>query len=108
VLLNLLSNAIKFTDRGEVSVRCEGRGPWAVTVVRDTGVGIAAADLAGLFQPFHQIDTGLSRRHEGTGLGLTICRRLVNMMGGAIRAVSEPGRGSTFVFTLPLARGSDP
>ncbi|MFO0843781.1 MAG: ATP-binding protein [Gemmataceae bacterium] len=108
VLLNLLSNAIKFTERGGVSVHCEARGAWAVTVVRDTGIGIAAEDLAGLFRPFHQIDIGLSRKHEGTGLGLTICRRLVNMMGGAIRVVSELGRGSAFIFTLPLAQGTEP
>lgn len=107
VLLNLLTNATKFTDRGGVRltadlVERDGSGPCARLVVADTGIGMAAADLATLFQPFRQIDTGLSRQHEGTGLGLAICRRLIGLMGGAIEVESEPGAGSVFTVTLPL------
>jgi signal transduction histidine kinase len=98
VLLNLLSNAIKFTDAGEVSVWCEARDGWAVTSVRDTGIGIAAADQTKLFRPFHQLDNGLSRRHEG----------LVGLMGGTMSVDSEPGRGSAFTFTLPLGPRAEP
>jgi signal transduction histidine kinase len=70
--------------------------------VCDTGIGIRPEDLDKLFQPFHQLESGLSRRHEGTGLGLAICKNLVNLLGGQIRAKSEWGVGSNFTFTLPL------
>ncbi|MDE3151789.1 MAG: GAF domain-containing protein [Gemmatimonadota bacterium] len=111
VLLNLLNNAVKFTERGSVSLAVEAGGTTrmpdgrrAVRVqVRDTGIGIKPADLPTLFQPFRQLDTGLSRTHEGTGLGLAICRRLCELMGGAIDAESAWGRGSTFTVTLPVA-----
>ena len=101
ILINLVGNAIKFTERGEVVVTVE-RTPGGLEFgVRDTGIGIAPADLAKLFQPFHQVEVGLSRRHEGTGLGLSICRRLLGLMGGTIRVESTPGVGSHFIFTLP-------
>ena len=103
ILLNLLSNAIKFTERGEVQLECRVQEGWLETSVRDTGIGIRPEDLGKLFQPFHQLETGLNRRHEGTGLGLAICKNLVNLLGGQIRAESEWGAGSTFTFTLPLA-----
>jgi signal transduction histidine kinase len=70
--------------------------------VSDTGIGIRADDLPTLFQPFTQIDAGLSRHYEGTGLGLAICARLAGLMGGRIEAQSRWGEGSTFVVTLPL------
>jgi signal transduction histidine kinase len=102
-LLNLLSNAIKFTDRGEVTLLAERRADDSLQLqVCDTGIGIAAADLQTLFQPFKQVESGLARRHEGTGLGLAISRRLTELMGGQIAAVSEWGQGSTFTVTLPI------
>jgi len=115
ILLNLLNNAVKFTDRGGVTLVADrvdawqpasggAPGPAARLRVRDSGIGIAAADLATLFQPFRQVDTGLSRHHEGTGLGLAICRRLAGLLGGEITAESEPGRGSVFTVVLPLER----
>jgi len=74
-------------------------------VVSDTGIGIKPEDLQGLFQPFKQIDTGLSRNYEGTGLGLAICRRLADLLGGDIKAESTYGVGSTFTLILPLGGG---
>lgn len=103
ILLNLLSNAIKFTEQGHVRIDCRTKEGWLETGVHDTGIGIRAEDMSKLFEPFHQLETGLNRRHEGTGLGLAICRNLVSLLGGEIRAESEWGAGSTFTFTLPLA-----
>jgi len=109
VLLNLIGNAIKFTDRGEVALSPKLLESSATAVrlrfeVRDTGIGIAPAALAGLFEPFTQAEMGISRRFGGTGLGLSICKRLVELMGGAIGVESEVGEGSTFWFELPFAR----
>lgn len=105
VLLNLLSNAIKFTEKGSVRITCAPEGDHLRVSVRDTGIGIRQEDLDKLFQPFRQIETGLSRQYEGTGLGLSISKRLVEMMGGTISVESEPGRGSTFSFTVPARAG---
>ncbi len=115
ILLNLLNNAIKFTERGGVHLRAwrlpataaaDGAARMARVCmqVSDTGIGIRAEDLQTLFQPFHQIDSGLTRQHEGTGLGLAICRRLSFLLGGDIDASSTSGEGSTFTVTLPLNR----
>ena len=101
VILNLLNNAVKFTERGHIRVSCAARGDEYRLAVSDTGIGMPAEALPNLFQPFHQLDTGLSRRHEGTGLGLSICRKLLDMMGGTICVESQPGVGSTFFVTLP-------
>lgn len=101
ILLNLLGNAVKFTEQGGISIQCECEAGSYVTTITDTGIGIREEDLAGLFQPFHQIDTGLSRKYEGTGLGLSICRRLVELMGGRITVTSRVGEGSTFKFIVP-------
>ena len=103
--MNLLGNAIKFTEHGSVTVRAAAAGGRVRVDVADTGIGIdpAAKDL--LFRPFSQIDSGLARKHEGTGLGLSVCRHLVSLMGGTIDVESQPGVGSTFFFSLPL---SDP
>jgi len=110
ILLNLVSNAIKFTEAGQVTIEVDTReavetgshGPMLRWRVTDTGIGISPHDLATLFQPFRQVDTGLSRQFEGTGLGLVICRRLADMLGGEIWVESRPGAGSTFTFALPV------
>jgi signal transduction histidine kinase/HAMP domain-containing protein len=107
VLLNLLSNAIKFTpDGGRITVVAApvNGGAEARIAVSDTGIGIAAEDLAKLFKEFSQLDASASRKYEGTGLGLALSRRLVEMHGGTIGVESEMGKGSTFWFTLPQAR----
>lgn len=104
VLLNLVGNALKFTDGGSVSVRVRnvtgGRVRFEVT---DTGIGIPADKVGKLFQPFAQVDASTTRRFGGTGLGLDISRRLVEMMHGTIGVKSVLGEGSTFFFELPLA-----
>ena len=107
ILTNLLANAIKFTDTGEVSVRAEANRAGEASArlrvqVRDTGIGIEREHLAQLFEPFTQADTSTTRRFGGTGLGLAISRRLVSLMGGELSGASEPGRGSTFRFEVPL------
>ena len=106
ILLNLLSNAIKFTpDGGHVmlTARVEDGGHHVRVAVRDTGIGIAPEDRAKLFQEFVQLDAAPSRRYEGTGLGLALSKRLVELHGGAIGVESALGQGSTFWFTLPRA-----
>ena len=108
ILLNLLSNAIKFTERGEVRLECRVADHHLETRVCDTGIGIRPEDLGKLFNPFHQLETGLNRRHEGTGLGLAIGKNLVCLLGGQIKAESEWGMGSTFTFSLPLTPEGEP
>ena len=106
ILLNLLSNAIKFTpDGGHVGLatRVEDGGRHVRVAVRDTGIGIAPEDQAKLFREFVQLDAAPSRRYEGTGLGLALSKRLVELHGGAIGVESALGQGSTFWFTLPRA-----
>jgi signal transduction histidine kinase/CheY-like chemotaxis protein/HPt (histidine-containing phosphotransfer) domain-containing protein len=105
ILLNLLSNAIKFTPAGEVrlTVRCLDPGREASRVevaVSDSGIGLTAAEIDTLFQPFQQANPSTTRQFGGTGLGLTICRSLAEALGGEIRIESSPGRGSTFTFVL--------
>ena len=102
VLLNLINNAIKFTDHGSITVSCHVRHRKLVVSIRDTGIGIRQRDIGKLFQTFNQLDTGINRRYEGTGLGLSICRRIVEMAGGHIQAVSKFGKGSTFLFVIPI------
>lgn len=105
ILQNLLSNAIKFTSEGEILFHVDGsrvsddrvRFTFAVT---DTGPGIAAGDLQRLFEPFTQLDGSSTRRHGGTGLGLTISRRLAAIMGGTITVDTRLGHGSTFTFAV--------
>ncbi|HIE04119.1 MAG TPA: PAS domain S-box protein, partial [Candidatus Latescibacteria bacterium] len=120
ILFNLLSNAVKFTpDGGKVKVTAkraraeelpkrsetEGlEGEWAVVSVSDTGIGIAPEDQDRIWREFEQVDNELSRRYEGTGLGLPLTKRLVELHGGRIWVESEPGNGSTFTFILPLER----
>jgi signal transduction histidine kinase/CheY-like chemotaxis protein len=107
VLVNLVNNAVKFTDHGRVVVaaRAKVADPGTTTVrveVLDTGIGIDPDALERLFQPFSQADSSTARRYGGTGLGLTISARLVEMMGGTIGAESRRGKGSTFWFEVPL------
>jgi signal transduction histidine kinase len=102
VLVNLLGNAIKFTDHGRVTLRLSATPTSARFDVVDTGIGIAQDELSRLFRPFAQVDTGLTRRHGGTGLGLYVSRRLATLLGGHIEVASEPGAGSTFSVVLPL------
>jgi CheY-like chemotaxis protein len=107
-LFNLLSNAVKFTERGEIVVRAGtaalGGGQTRVMLaVKDTGIGLDAAQQARLFEPFSQADSSTTRRYGGTGLGLSIVRRLAQLMGGDVAVESAPGEGSTFAVTLVLA-----
>lgn len=101
VVLNLLNNAIKFTESGEVQLACRDNGDTLTLSFTDTGIGIRQEDIAGLFQPFHQLDSGLARKREGTGLGLSICKKILDMMGGSIEVQSSLGTGSTFTVHLP-------
>jgi len=105
ILVNLVGNAIKFTEAGSVriTVSWEPGSPARLHfAVADTGIGIAQATLAKLFQPFTQADTSHTRRFGGSGLGLVICQRLAAMLGGRITVESKPGRGSMFTLTLDL------
>ena len=102
VLINLVGNAIKFTDVGEVVISARASDGSFYLSVRDTGPGISAADQAKLFQEFQQADNAITRKKGGTGLGLAISKRIVEMHGGKIWVESQPGKGSTFSFTVPV------
>ncbi len=102
VLLNLLSNAVRFTETGGITVTARRDRDELEVCVADTGPGIAAEDLDRVFEEFHQLDTSLSRRHEGTGLGLALSRRFVALHGGRMWVESELGHGSRFHLALPL------
>jgi signal transduction histidine kinase len=109
ILLNLLSNAAKFTDEGSITIKAQQQktadgGEEVLISVTDTGPGIASEDQAKLFQPFSQVDASPTRKTDGSGLGLSICRALVEMHEGHIGLESGVGEGSTFYFTLPLSR----
>lgn len=101
ILVNLAGNAVKFTDEGEVRLVLAPGDGLVRFIVEDTGIGIEASDLQRLFQPFSQLDTGLTRRHGGTGLGLHIARELAHLLGGAIEVESTLGEGSTFTLIVP-------
>jgi len=102
VLLNLVGNAIKFTDKGEVAIRASMMNGAFTVAVCDTGPGIDAADQTKIFEEFQQADSSTTRKKGGTGLGLSIAKRIIEMHGGRIWVKSEPGKGSTFYFTLPM------
>jgi two-component system sensor histidine kinase/response regulator len=115
VLINLISNAVKFTEKGEIIIKVEPYeqsaeplpGPDQVDLrfcVQDSGIGIPPDQQGALFEPFSQLDGSMTRKHEGSGLGLSICHRLVYLMGGRIWFKSEVGRGSSFYFNLILDR----
>jgi signal transduction histidine kinase len=118
ILVNLLNNAVKFTAPGgsvtvecasvarpEDSARIDGFGPWVRVRVTDTGIGIPSARLTSIFDPFVQVEGGHTRQTDGSGLGLTISRRLARLMGGDLTVVSEPEHGSTFTLWLPDGSG---
>ena len=102
VVINLISNAVKFTDAGTITCRAERRGSEIVVSVIDTGIGIAPADQPKVFERFKQVGDTLTDKPKGTGLGLPICKEIVEHHGGRIWVESEIGRGSTFSFSLPV------
>jgi signal transduction histidine kinase len=103
ILLNLLTNAVKFTpDGGQINVSARKEDSHALIAVRDTGIGIAPEDQAAVFEEFRQVGHDYTRKQEGTGLGLALTRKFVELHGGKIWVESEPGEGSTFTFTIPL------
>jgi signal transduction histidine kinase len=103
IVLNLLSNAVKFTpDGGRVDVSARAMDGGIEIAVRDTGIGIAPDDQEAVFEEFKQVGRDYTRKAEGTGLGLALTKRFVELHGGAIRLQSTPGKGSTFTITLPV------
>jgi Amt family ammonium transporter len=113
VLFNLVGNAIKFTEQGGIRLVAgfrpaeSGSEARLYVRIRDSGIGMTAEQIGRLFQPFVQADTSTTRRFGGTGLGLTIARRLAQMMGGDIRVESQPGQGSTFTVEIALQEGAE-
>jgi CheY-like chemotaxis protein/anti-sigma regulatory factor (Ser/Thr protein kinase) len=108
VMLNLLSNAVKFTpDGGRVAVQAVHAREWVTVTVTDNGIGIPQEDQERIFESFHQGRRG-APREEGTGLGLTLCRRIVTLMGGVMALRSEVGAGSTFSFSIPIREAAGP
>lgn len=108
ILTNLIGNAIKFTNQGGITVRIFTKGDNFAISVSDTGVGIPEQAQAKIFESFTQADSSTTRKFGGTGLGLTISKRLANLMGGDISLESEPGKGTTFTVSLKLAEGAEP
>ncbi len=102
ILRNFISNALKFTSQGEVRVSAQSRTPgWVTFAVADTGIGIAPEHLGALFQDFVQLHSPVQQRWRGTGLGLSLSKRLAELLGGSVDVQSELGRGSTFSVTIP-------
>lgn len=109
ILRNFISNALKFTPNGHVVVSARLEGTHAVRFsVRDTGIGIPAEVLPSLFEDFVQVDTPLQKRLRGTGLGLSLCKRFAELLGGHVGATSVVGQGSEFHVTLPLSLATEP
>jgi len=109
ILDNLLSNALKFTPQGKVVLQLSGSDTretvqWLTINVSDTGIGMSDAVLQQLFSPFFQADSSSTRQHGGTGIGLALCKHLVDLMNGKISVTSSPGQGSTFTVQLPFTR----
>ncbi len=108
IVFNLLSNAMKFTEAGQVRLIATGTAEGVAITVSDTGIGIPPDKLGQIFESFRQADASTTRRFGGTGLGLTICRKLARAMGGDVMVGSEPGNGATFTVTLPLRTAPAP
>ena len=107
MLLNLVSNAIKFTpEGGRVTIAARRLSDAVEISVTDTGIGIADSDCEHIFEEFRQVDSAIAREHHGTGLGLALTKRFVEVHGGQIRVASEIGKGSVFTLSLPLRRQS--
>ena len=107
VLDNLLSNAVKFTHEGRITITLREQLDELVLSVQDSGIGIAPEELTRIFEPFYQAENFLTRQHRGTGLGLPLARRMVELMGGKLDVVSIQGTGSTFTLTLPRTPAPD-
>lgn len=107
IILNLLNNACKFSSQGTVTLSASGETGRLMVAVKDEGIGISEEDQGTLFKPFRQIAEGDARRHDGSGLGLWIVRRLSALMNGEVSVLSAPGEGSTFTVTLPLIATAD-
>ncbi len=101
ILINLLNNAVKFTPAGHISVALSRQDAFWLVAVSDTGIGISPEDQKAVFKDFHRLEAGLTSNYEGVGLGLTLSKRLVELLGGSIKLSSELGKGSTFSFTIP-------
>jgi signal transduction histidine kinase/CheY-like chemotaxis protein len=113
ILMNLVNNGIKFTENGEVLIKVEviNRESDFIQLqfsVKDTGIGIDPVSINNLFQSFYQVDSSISKKYGGSGLGLSICKDLINVMGGRIWVESKPGQGSTFFFTLVAESANTP
>jgi PAS domain S-box-containing protein len=104
IILNLLSNAVKFTDHGEIHLNCYLDNGFVTLSVEDTGIGIKPENINIIFEAFRQVDAGTARTQEGTGLGLNITKKLIEMMGGSIHVISEWEKGSTFTVILPITK----
>jgi signal transduction histidine kinase len=102
MLVNLLSNGIKFTDKGEVRLGCAVNNSTLEVRIADTGVGIAAENIEDVFEPFWQAEQTATRKTGGTGLGLSVTRKLARLLGGDVTVASRMGAGSTFLLTLPM------
>jgi signal transduction histidine kinase len=105
MLVNLLSNAVKFTDRGRIILSGDQHGDQLVITVQDSGIGISPDHFERIFEPFWQVEQKATRRAGGTGLGLTVTRRLALLLGGDVTVKSEPGEGTTFTIYLPMRLG---
>ncbi|HEX2974570.1 MAG TPA: HAMP domain-containing sensor histidine kinase, partial [Bacteroidales bacterium] len=101
IISNLLNNAFKFTDEGRISFGYTNRGQFLEFFVADTGIGIDHDQQIRIFERFYQVDSTVTRMHEGTGIGLSISKAYVELLGGKIWLTSSPGNGSVFYFTLP-------
>src|SRR4051812_19874747 len=106
ILRNFIANALKFTTHGEVRVTATGSGDHVTFAVQDTGIGIAAEHLPFLFQDFVQVDAPIQKRLRGTGLGLSLSKKIAELLGGSVAVESTPGVGSTFSLTIPIRLGA--
>ncbi|MEK6563206.1 MAG: ATP-binding protein, partial [Candidatus Binatota bacterium] len=106
ILMQLLTNALKFTEKGEIALKMksclEKDAPFVEISVSDTGIGISKRDQDLIFEEFRQLDGSSTRQYGGTGLGLSLCKRMVQSLGGKIAVESEPGQGSVFSLMLPM------